>query len=77
MYVLVLRYLDGDRRHADVMSYSSMNDYMIRSLRAKMSQYFGKDAFQKGYIELLNYETGEKKYIRTKEELIQAEGEDF
>ncbi|MDF9611867.1 hypothetical protein P5763_07245 [Bacillus cereus] len=77
MYVLVLRYLDDRRRHADVMSYSSMNDYMIRSLRAKMSQYFGKDSFSKGYIELLNYETGEKKYIRTKEELNQAEGEGF
>lgn len=65
MHVLVLRYKDGSHRHCDI----SIWKWSQSSLRSKMSQYFGKDAFSRGYIELFNYETQEKTFIHSKEEL--------
>ena len=70
--VVVLRFTSGAENHMFI-SYDE-GIYLVRSLRSKMSQYFGKDAFTKGYIELMDYDS--KKYItiQSKEELNKLEG---
>ncbi|AVO23061.1 hypothetical protein [Bacillus phage Anath] len=65
MWLLVIRRNDGTTRHID----AQLSLWRQQPLRSKMSQYLGKDAFSKGYIELYNHETGQGFYIRTKEEL--------
>ena len=72
MLVCILRHLDGTSRHAYI-SYD-VEDYLVRSLRSKMSQYFGADAFESGYIEIMHYDSGDKYFVRTKEELKNLEG---
>lgn len=65
MWTIILRYLNGEARHID----AKFNPYWAQQMRSKMSQYFGKDAFSKGYIELYDHEKKETHYIKTKEEL--------
>lgn len=48
--------------------------YDIRTMRGKMNNLFGKDAFSKGHIELLDYGTKESEFVYTKEELNSLEG---
>lgn len=48
--------------------------YDIATMRGKMSSLFGKDAFSKGHIELIEYSTKESKFVYTKEELNSLEG---
>lgn len=49
--------------------------YDIRTLRGKMNNVFGKDAFTKGYIEVINYtDNFSVQLIDTKESLNDMEG---
>lgn len=48
--------------------------YSIRTLRGKMQQTFGKDAFVKGYIEFLDYYTLESHKVWNYQELKEMEG---
>lgn len=53
----------------------SLTIYDIRTLRGKMNNVFGKDAFTKGYIEVINYtDNFSVMIIDTKEALNGMEG---
>lgn len=71
--VVVLRFNSTGNENHVFISYDSGN-YLVRSLRSKMSQYFGKDAFTKGYIEIMDYASGKKVTVQSKEELLKLEG---
>lgn len=76
MNIIVYKTLQGGVRDVDWTT-GKFSIYDVRTMRGKMTNLFGKDAFSKGAIEILNYRTLTKYAVRTKEELNSIEGKDF